>query len=453
MTATRQICVHFNGRRFDAKDTQILAIIKFTELGLIEPLRHALKEQNYTRPTPIQAKAIPQLLDNADLLGIAQTGSGKTAAFVLPILQHLTNDRIRPSVKGALALILAPTRELALQIGASISAYGKHLPVRHTVIVGGVNQKRQVRALSRGVDILIATPGRLLDLKEQGHVHLNDVEYLVLDEADRMLDMGFIKAVRKIVLATPSERQTLFFSATMPKEVAGLADEILHEPVRIDITPKAITADRIEQYVYHISALRKGALLNHLLSDNALYRVIVFTRTKHRANRVGRQLGLAGIQAAAIHGNKTQAARQRALEGFKTNQVRVLVATDIASRGIDIDGVTHVINYDLPSEPESYVHRIGRTARAGSEGIALTFCDPAERHHLRGIERLIKRSIDVVEHDQNNDVANQDAPDTPQAKPVQRLKPKHLAGHNNKRKKNKNRRQKRNRIRNNTKAA
>ena len=430
-----------------------MTIIKFSELGLIEPLTHALEAQNYTTPTPIQEEAIPQLLNNADLLGIAQTGSGKTAAFVLPIVQHLTNGKLRPSAKGTLVLILAPTRELALQIGVFVSAYAKNLQVRHTVILGGVNQKRQVKALSRGVDILIATPGRLLDLKKQGHVHLNDVAYLVLDEADRMLDMGFIKDVRKIVRATPKDRQTLFFSATMPKEVAGLADEILHEPVRIDITPKAITADRIEQHVYHIPALKKGALLKDLLSDNALYRVIVFTRTKHRANRVEKQLGQARIEAAAIHGNKSQAARQRALEGFKANRVRVLVATDIAARGIDVDGVTHVINFDLPNEPESYVHRIGRTARAGTEGIALSFCDPAERHHLRGIERLIKRSIDVVEHDRSDGVENQEAPDTPQAKPVQRQQSKRPAGHNGKRKKNRNRRQNRNRNRNNAKAA
>jgi ATP-dependent RNA helicase RhlE len=282
---------------------------------------------------------------------------------------------------------------------------------------------------------------------------LNDVAYLVLDEADRMLDMGFIKDVRKIVRATPRDRQTLFFSATMPKEVAGLADEILHEPVRIDITPKTITADRIEQHVYHVPALQKGALLKDLLSNNALYRVIVFTRTKHRANRVEKQLGKARIEAAAIHGNKSQAARQRALEGFKANRVRVLVATDIAARGIDVDGVTHVINFDLPNEPESYVHRIGRTARAGTEGIALSFCDPEERHHLRGIERLIKRSIDVVEHDRSNGVENQEALDTPQAKPVQRQQPKRPAGDNSKRKKNRNRRQNRNRNRNNAKAA
>lgn len=424
---------------FDAKDIYVLTTKSFSELGLIEPLTRALAAQDYSTPTPIQAKAIPELLDNADLLGIAQTGSGKTAAFVLPILQHLTNDGQRPSPKGTLALILAPTRELALQIGDSVKAYAKHLPIRHTVILGGVNQNPQVKALAKGVDILIATPGRLLDLKEQGHVHLNDVEHLVLDEADRMLDMGFIKDVRKIVRATPDERQTLLFSATMPKEVAKLASDILYEPIRIDIAPKAVTADRIEQYVYHVPASKKGALLNELLADNALYRVIVFTRTKHRANRVAKQLGQVGIEAAAIHGNKSQAARQRALDGFKANQVRVLVATDIAARGIDVDGVTHVINFELPNEPESYVHRIGRTARAGAEGIALSFCDPAERDYLRGIERLIKRSVDVVEHDLSASAANQDEPNRKQPRANGKPQNKRPGGPNGKRRRNRNR--------------
>ena len=383
----------------------------FSELGLIEPLTRALEAENYTTPTPIQAKTIPELLDNSDLLGIAQTGSGKTAAFVLPILQHLTNDNNKPAPKGVLALILAPTRELALQIGESVATYGKHLRLRHTVILGGVNQNPQVKALAGGVDILIATPGRLLDLMQQGHVKLGDVAHLVLDEADRMLDMGFIRDVRKIVRATPDDRQTLLFSATMPKEVAALASDILYEPIRVDVAPKAVTADRIEQHVYHVAAGNKGALLTDLLADPALYRVIVFTRTKHRANRVAKQLGQSGIEAAAIHGNKSQAARQRALEGFKANDVRVLVATDIAARGIDVDGVTHVINFELPNEPESYVHRIGRTARAGAEGMALSFCDPAERDYLRGIERLIKRQIDVAEHAlSGKPAANQDAP-------------------------------------------
>ena len=383
----------------------------FAELGLIEPLTRALEAENYTTPTPIQSKTIPELLDNADLLGIAQTGSGKTAAFVLPILQHLTHDNNKPAPKGVLALILAPTRELALQIGESVATYGKHLRLRHTVILGGVNQNPQVKALAGGVDILIATPGRLLDLMQQGHVKLGDVAHLVLDEADRMLDMGFIRDVRKIVRATPDDRQTLLFSATMPKEVAALASDILYEPIRVDVAPKAVTADRIDQRVYHVAAGNKGALLTDLLADPALYRVIVFTRTKHRANRVAKQLCQNGIEAAAIHGNKSQAARQRALEGFKANDVRVLVATDIAARGIDVGGVTHVINFELPNEPESYVHRIGRTARAGAEGMALSFCDPAERDYLRGIERLIKRQIDVAEHAlSGKPAAKQDGP-------------------------------------------
>ena len=423
-------------RPFDAKDTYVLTTTSFSELGLIEPIIRALTAQNYTTPTPIQEKAIPQLLDNSDLLGIAQTGSGKTAAFVLPILQHLTNDGQKPSPKGAQALILAPTRELALQIGDSVKAYSQFLGLRHTVILGGVNQNPQVKAMARGVDILIATPGRLLDLMNQGHVHLGDVEHLVLDEADRMLDMGFIKDVRKIVRATSDDRQTLLFSATMPQEVARLASDILYEPVRIDIAPKAVTADRIEQHVYHVPASKKGTLLTELLADNALYRVIVFTRTKHRANRVAKQLGQSGIEAAAIHGNKSQAARQRALDGFKSNQVRVLVATDIAARGIDVDGVTHVINFELPNEPESYVHRIGRTARAGAEGIALSFCDPAERDYLRGIERLIKRSIDVVEHELSASAANQDEPKSHRPRPHGKPQSKRPNGGNGKRRRN-----------------
>ena len=408
MTATRQICVRSGDRPFDAKEPYVLTNSDFSGLGLIEPLTRALAAQNYTRPTPIQAQAIPELLDNSDLLGIAQTGSGKTAAFVLPILQHITADGVRPSAKGALALILAPTRELAIQIGDSVSAYAKHLKIRHTVILGGVNQNPQVVALRKGVDVLVATPGRLLDLMEQGHVHLDDVAHLVLDEADRMLDMGFIRDVRKIVRAAPEDRQTLLFSATMPKEIARLAQDILYQPVRVDIAPKTVTADRIDQRVFHVAQSRKGALLTDLLSDPEFERVIVFTRTKHRANRVARQLEQAGIEAAAIHGNKSQAARQKALDGFKRDRVRVLVATDIAARGIDVDGVSHVINFELPNEPESYVHRIGRTARAGAAGMALSFCDPAERDHLRGIERLIKRPIEVLEHDIATLAANQD---------------------------------------------
>ena len=416
----------------------------FSGLGLIEPLTLALVAQGYTKPTPIQSKAIPELLDDADLLGIAQTGSGKTAAFLLPILQHLAQDGGRPSRKGALALILAPTRELALQIGDSVTAYAKNLRLRHTVILGGVNQNPQVKALAKGVDILVATPGRLLDLQQQGHVHLDDVAHLVLDEADRMLDMGFIRDVRKIVHTIPDDRQTLLFSATMPKEVARLAEDILYEPVRVDVAPKTVTADKVEQRIIHVPAAKKGALLADLLSDEALRRVIVFTRTKHRANRVAKQLGQAGVEAAAIHGNKSQAARQRALDGFKSNAIRVLVATDIAARGIDVDGVTHVINFELPNEPESYVHRIGRTARAGADGMAVSFCDPAERDHLRGIERLIGRRIAIDEHTLSTAAAKEASP--PQ-------QPKKLAKPHGKRPGGGKRRSVRNRRRNRTEAA
>ena len=373
----------------------------FSELGLIEPLTRAVEAQGYTKPTPIQSKAIPELLDDADLLGIAQTGSGKTAAFLLPILQHLAQDGGRPSRKGALALILAPTRELALQIGDSVTAYAKNLRLQHTVILGGVNQNPQVKALAKGVDILVATPGRLLDLQQQGHVHLDDVAHLVLDEADRMLDMGFIRDVRKIVHTIPDDRQTLLFSATMPKEVARLAEDILYEPVRVDVAPKTVTADKVEQRIIHVPAAKKGALLADLLADEALRRVIVFTRTKHRANRVAKQLGQAGVEAAAIHGNKSQAARQRALDGFKSNEIRVLVATDVAARGIDVSGLGLVVNYDLPEMVESYVHRIGRTGRAGREGEALSICSVADQEKLSAILAHVGQRLVIVDGDGN----------------------------------------------------
>ena len=400
----------------------------FVALGLVEPLTRALAAQNYLHPTPIQEQAIPKLLDDWDLLGIAQTGTGKTAAFTLPILQHLDHDGVRPQKRGVRALILAPTRELALQIGEAVEVYGSNLRLRHAVILGGVNQNPQVRALANGVDILIATPGRLLDLTKQGHVRLDGVTHLVLDEADRMLDMGFIRDVRRIVAMTPDNRQTMLFSATMPHEVERLANEILYEPTRVEVSPQTVTADRIDQRVYHVVAPNKGALLNGLLRDPAMERVIVFTRTKHRANRVAEQLERSGIEAAAIHGNKSQAARQRALEGFRNNEVRVLVATDIAARGIDVDGITHVINFELPNEPESYVHRIGRTARAGAQGIALSFCAPDEREHLRGIEKLLKRRLDVSEHELCRAPANQDRADMERrGPPAGKPKPKPAA--------------------------
>ena len=372
----------------------------FSKLGLAEPIQRALSARNHLIPTPIQARAIPELLAGKDMLGIAQTGTGKTAAFALPILHQLSrrreNERGSNGPRGPRALILAPTRELAIQIGDEFRAYGKHLRLRHTVIYGGVSQKPQANALLRGVDIVVATPGRLLDLMGQRRLGLGMVEFLVLDEADRMLDMGFVRDVRRIVSALPETRQSLMFSATMPGEIARLQGDILADPVRVEVTPQATPIERIEQGIYHVDAAGKVALLAGILDDPALSRVLVFARTKHRANRVAEQLGKRGVAAEAIHGNKSQAARQRALKRFRAGDARVLVATDIAARGIDVDGVTHVINYELPNEPESYVHRIGRTARAGAGGVALSFCDPAERGHLRGIERLIRRRLTVI---------------------------------------------------------
>jgi len=370
-----------------------LTEVNFSGLGLAEPLTRALAAANYTDPTPIQKQAIPPLLDGRDLLGLAQTGTGKTAAFVCPLLQHLTGNRKQAGARACRALILAPTRELAIQIDESIRSYARYVSVRHTVITGGVSQQRQVRAMQRGVDILVATPGRLLDLVGQGHVALHSARHLILDEADRMFDMGFIRDIRKIVALLPRERQTMLFSATMPREIERLAREILNDPARIEVTPEVVTVDRVAQHVYHVPGFAKRALLEDLMADPALSRVIVFTRTKHGANRLAGQLVKSGVNADAIHGNKSQGARQRALENFRDNSARVLVATDIAARGIDVDGVTHVINFDLPMEAESYVHRIGRTARAGASGTAISFCDPSERKYLRDIERLIKRPL------------------------------------------------------------
>jgi ATP-dependent RNA helicase RhlE len=369
----------------------------FSDLGLAEPLRRALHDERYIEPTPIQARTIPLLLAEKDVIGIAQTGTGKTAAFALPILQQLSEKGGRARPRSPHALILAPTRELALQIGDSLKTYGRHLPLRHTVILGGVGQQPQVNALARGVDILVATPGRLLDLVHQGHVRLEKASFLVLDEADRMLDMGFIPDVRKIIAALPERRQSMLFSATMPPEVSRLAAEILRKPVRVNASPEAVTVDQVDQRVFYVDHTKKRALLAKLLMDPELARVIVFTRTKRGANRVAEQLSKTGVSAEALHGNKSQGARQRALLRFRTGHARVLVATDVAARGIDVANVTHVINYEVPNVPESYVHRVGRTARAGVEGIALSFCDPAERAHIRNIERLTKRPISVVD--------------------------------------------------------
>jgi ATP-dependent RNA helicase RhlE len=367
----------------------------FAELGVAQPLLQALKAEAYHTPTPIQVRAIPALLAGKDMLGIAQTGTGKTAAFALPLLQHLAADRRGAGPRRSRVLVLAPTRELAIQIHDSFKTYGRHLGLRHTVVYGGVGQQPQVKAMAKGVDTLVATPGRLLDLMQQGHILLDRVTYLVLDEADRMLDMGFIRDVRRIVAALPKERQSLLFSATMPAEVERLAADMLRQPVRVDVTPNVMTVDQVEQRVLFVDTRDKRAALTGLLRDPALSRVLVFTRTKHGANKVSADLDKAGIAAAAIHGNKSQQARQRALEDFRAGQARVLVATDIAARGIDVDGVTHVINYELPHEPESYVHRIGRTARAGAAGVALSLCDASERGQLRGIERLIRRPLAV----------------------------------------------------------
>jgi ATP-dependent RNA helicase RhlE len=375
---------------------ELKRVTKFQDLGLVEPLQRALAEEGYTAPTPIQARAIPHLLAGRDLLGIAQTGTGKTAAFALPILQRLAARHPAPARNSARCLVLTPTRELAVQIGDSFRAYGRHLGLRSTVVFGGVGQAPQVAAVARGVDILVATPGRLLDLIGQGHVRLDRVETFVLDEADRMLDMGFIRDVRKIVALTPSRRQSLLLSATMPADIARLAAAVLDAPVRVEVTPAASTVEKTEQLVIFVERADKRALLCEVLRDPALARVLVFTRTKHTANRLAEQLVRAGFGAEAIHGNKSQGARQRALEDFRAGAVRVLVATDIAARGIDIDAVTHVVNYDLPNVPETYVHRIGRTARAGAGGVAISLCDTEERAYLKDIERLIGRKIAIA---------------------------------------------------------
>jgi ATP-dependent RNA helicase RhlE len=373
-------------------------VTSFAELGLIEPIQRAVRAENYATPTPIQAQAIPRLLQGRDLLGCAQTGTGKTAAFALPILQRLAGDPRRPGPRACRVLVLTPTRELAAQIEASFAAYGRHLRLSRAAVFGGVGQGPQVHALARGVDILVATPGRLLDLMGQSHIRLDRLEVFVLDEADRMLDMGFIDDVQKVIRALPAKRQSLFFSATILPAIVKLAERILTDPITVGVRPKVATADRVEQRVMFVDKADKRPLLGQVLKDAAIDRVLVFTRTKHGADRVVKQLARDGVAADAIHGNKSQGARTRALERFRTGAGRVLVATDIAARGIDVDGISHVINYDLPNLPESYVHRIGRTARAGRSGIAISFCDAEERAYLRAIEALIKIPIPVVDH-------------------------------------------------------
>ncbi|HUX53802.1 MAG TPA: DEAD/DEAH box helicase [Williamwhitmania sp.] len=371
--------------------------MSFENLGLIEPIQKALKAEGYITPTPIQEKAIPIVLQGRDLIGCAQTGTGKTAAFAIPIIQQLVQNRMVESGNRRIkALIITPTRELAIQIGESFEAYGKNAGLRHTVVFGGVAQRPQTAALQRGVDILIATPGRLLDLVNQGFIHLNSIKFFVLDEADRMLDMGFIHDVKRIIAIIPKQRQTLFFSATMPPEITKLASTILTDPARVEVTPAASTADIIDQSVYFVDKENKNGLLLHLLRDNVIETALVFTRTKHGADKVVRLLNKNGVLAEAIHGNKSQNARQSALEKFKTHKIRVLAATDIAARGIDIDELSHVINFEMPNVSETYVHRIGRTGRAGHEGVALSFCDAEEKAFLKDIEKLISKSIPVV---------------------------------------------------------
>ena len=369
--------------------------MSFKNLQLSEPLLKALDAQGYSTPTPIQKQAIPFVLDGRDLLGVAQTGTGKTAAFGLPILEILNNKQY--SKKGIKSLILTPTRELAIQIDESLDAYGKFTRLTHAVIFGGVSQVSQVQKLKRGIDILVATPGRLLDLMNQGHINLRDLEIFVLDEADRMLDMGFIHDVKKIIKHLPERRQTLFFSATMPDEIQKLANLLLKNPKKVEVTPASSTVDKIQQSIYFTNKPDKGKLLLHLLESNGISSALVFTRTKHGADKVARFLDKAKIRSAAIHGNKSQNSRQNALNNFKNGNLNVLVATDIAARGIDIDELSHVFNYDLPNVPETYVHRIGRTGRAGNEGMAISFCAAEERKELRDIEKLAAIKIPVIE--------------------------------------------------------
>jgi ATP-dependent RNA helicase RhlE len=367
----------------------------FEELGLSQPILRAVVSEGYTIPTPIQSEAIPHVLAGRDLLGCAQTGTGKTAAFALPILHRLTDAGNPPRGRGRRirVLVLSPTRELAAQIGESFEVYGYNTALRQTVIFGGVGQNPQTRAIKHGVDILVATPGRLIDLMNQGYIDLGSVETFVLDEADRMLDMGFLPDVRHIITKLPVKRQTLLFSATMPDAIERFAAAILHDPVRLRIAPVKATTDLIEHSVYFVPHKQKTQLLANLLKKQTVTRALVFTRTKHGADRVARQLNQSGIRADAIHGNKSQAARQRTLADFKLNRTHVLVATDVASRGIDVEGISHVMNYDLPHEPETYLHRTGRTGRAGAAGIAMSLCDNDERKHLKAIERLIRNTL------------------------------------------------------------
>lgn len=372
----------------------------FKDLGIIEPILRALELEGYTHPTPIQEQAVPILLGGKDLLGVAQTGTGKTAAFAVPIIQHIYNDQQSHGHSRKIkALVVTPTRELAIQIGESFTAYGKFTGIKNTVIFGGVKQGKQTQALRNGVDVLIATPGRLLDLMNQGYISLKDVEFAVLDEADHMLDMGFIHDIKKIIAKLPQKRQSLFFSATMPKDIVELSRKILGDFERVTVKPEQATAEKVEQLVYFVSKGNKVNLLVHLLQEQPESSALVFSRTKHGANKIVKKLGQAGIASGAIHGNKSQTARQKALGDFKDGKLKVLIATDIAARGIDVDSLSLVVNFDLPNVPETYVHRIGRTGRASASGIAISFCDRDERPYLRDIEKLIKQEVPrMLEH-------------------------------------------------------
>ena len=372
--------------------------MSFEKLNLIKPVQKALDEEGYTIPTPIQQQAIPLILERKDILGCAQTGTGKTAAYAVPILQILHEEKPSGKDKRTISsLVLTPTRELAVQISESFSSYGKHTGLRNVVVYGGVPQQRQTDKLRKGVDILIATPGRLLDLMNQKYINLQNVKILVLDEADRMLDMGFINDIKKIISAIPAKRQTLFFSATMPSSILKLAGSILTNPVRVEISPEKLTVDAIKQGLYYVSKQNKKDLLIHLLKDSSINSALVFTRTKHVADKVEKFLNSAKIYSEAIHGNKSQNARQRALNNFKAKKTRVLVATDIAARGIDVEELSHVINYEMPDQSENYIHRIGRTGRAGLSGVAISFCDAEEKLYLRDINRIISTPIPVIQ--------------------------------------------------------
>lgn len=404
--------------------------MEFKELGIISPILKALNEKGYTNPTPIQEQAIPILLDRKDLLGCAQTGTGKTAAFTIPILQHLFNSKEDHKGRRKIrSLIITPTRELAIQIDESITTYGKYTGIKNTVIFGGVKQRAQTDALRRGVDVLVATPGRLLDLISQGHISLQDIKYFVLDEADQMLDMGFIHDIKKVLAKLPFKRQSLFFSATMPSSIVELSGKILGKYEKITIKPEQATAEKVEQALFFVSKPNKGKLLIHLIEENENASVLVFSRTKHGCDKIVRQLGKANIKSAAIHGNKSQNARQRALGSFKKGELNVLIATDIAARGIDVSDLSIVINYDLPNIPETYVHRIGRTGRAKASGVALSFCNLEEKAYLKDIQKLIKQQIPVIEEHPYVLDESEEVPSAPKPTKNQRKKSKRHAGH------------------------